>query len=205
MKKIFWLFGVAFLLITFCIVYLIKTGVSLRSAPYIKPTVIQKDIIGEHVHLRLFSDWKNVDYVFWQYDPTSPHFQLEESTRLQILDLLKNQTQIEMSVAPSDQPLDLQNCKKPCWVNTAVAHQLSPNPQIPDFILKQNFITFSWLYFDRLIEVSEKCVELKRLTLDCITPLVIHQNRKKMKIKDAKYFLMNKYLDQDYFIFVENK
>lgn len=205
MKKVFWLMGSAFLLITACIVYLIINGVSLRSAPYIKPTPVQEGVIGSHVHLRLFSDWKNVDYVFWQYNPESPHFALEESTRLQILELLKNQTQIQMNIAASDQASDLQNCPRPCFVNTVQAHQLSPNPVITEWIQSSKFITVSWLYFDRDVQVPQSCVELKRLTLDCITPLVVHQNRKKMKLKDAKYFLMNKYLDQDYFIFVENK
>ena len=204
MKKIFWLLGIAFILITLCIVYLIRTGVSLRPAPYIKPTVIQKDIIGEHVHLRLFSDWTQADYVFWQYNPESPTFNLEESTRIQILELLKNKTGRTFQNALSDHADDIQNCTKPCWINTRKAHQLSPNPKIPDFVKNQNFITISWFYFDREIEVPQSCVELKRMSEPCITPLLVHSLRKKLKKPDASYFFMQKYLDQDYFIFVEN-
>ncbi|UYL10303.1 hypothetical protein B9G69_006885 [Bdellovibrio sp. SKB1291214] len=211
MKKIFALLGLVFAIITFCMIYLVRKGVSLRSEPLIRPTVISADQrnIASHTVLRIFPDLQNNDYILWGVLPESPdtqllmtHFLEEYFKKLQIPPhIIQDGTKAS--------PEEIKNCAKPCWVKMPhdQANTLAGNSLIEEKIIPthKNYLTLTVMPFNGDETVSEFCDQQKRLTLECITPVSVREIHRKMKDPKQLYFFLRKYNERDFFLFVQKE
>lgn len=211
MKWLIAILAAGFVLISACVIYLVKTGVSLRSAPYIKPTVIQDDIgiIAEHISLRLFPDFQSIDYWILEADPENKEW-IENIQKLQghyEKQFKRNITSLVDSDSLTSETV--KACPSPCWIITGKnkAHSLQQKPHAATIIegLGKDYRSLTWIYFNRHQVPSQKCVEEQRLTIGCLPIISVHELEKKMKDENKRYFLLRKYLDRDYFILVQNK
>jgi hypothetical protein len=66
MKKITVILALSFILISACMIYLIRSGVSLRSASLISPSVMSPDrhSIAKGLVVRLFPDLQSARFIF---------------------------------------------------------------------------------------------------------------------------------------------
>lgn len=209
MKTITALIGFAFLLITACILYLVKEGVSLRSAPIIKPSVISQDFhnVPDGIFIRLFPDLQKSHFLVWGVSQNNQEVQKTLSIMKELYEK-EFRTDVHFIYQGEDiTPSDLQKCPKPCWIlvpeNKGSA--LGPRSWLLDQVLAldPDFISISWVPFQRDVQVPESCVQEKRLDLDCLKVLSVQEVAKKFKEKNQRYFLMRKYMDHDYFLFIE--
>lgn len=211
MKTIAGILTVCFVLITASIIYIIRSGVSIRTAPIIKPSAISADFhnVPNGVFLRLFPDFQQADYVLWGLPANST----EAQTTLQLLKErhekeFKNSVTV-LSYEELASPSQIQNCSKPCWILLPEnqAHELHSNSWAHDHLkqTQKNYFTVTWIKFIRTVEVSEKCKNEKRLDLECLKSVSVREVLRKMKDPEARYFFMRKYLDRDYFLFIEDK
>jgi hypothetical protein len=210
MKKIYLIFGIVFAIITACMIYLVKSGVGLRSAPLIRPTVMSPDHsnIAAHVVLRLFPELQEAHYIVWGVLP-----QTEDSQMLLTNFLKEYEKTFHMPAriildAESVDTNEILNCAKPCWllVNKDKANELSSNDFIEKKIqpLNQSYINITVVPFDNTEVVPEKCDSEKRVTADCITPLSVREVQKYLKkAPEQLHFFMRKYNEKDYFLFIQ--
>ncbi|MGZ3772325.1 MAG: hypothetical protein ACXVCY_00530 [Pseudobdellovibrionaceae bacterium] len=209
MKIIVSILTVSFIFITVCIAYLVKSGISIRTAPIIKPSIISNDFenVPQGLFVRLFPDLQQADYILWGISQNSVEVQ-------KTLTALKNQYEKEFKTPVrfifdglKASAQDIEKCSKPCWIYLPEdsAHELKPNTWIQKNIKpsNRNYFTISWVSFTRTIETPEYCLKEKRLDLECLKAISVQEfARKKMSPRD-KYFFVKKYLDTDYFLFVE--
>jgi len=209
MKKIFVVLGLSCLIISACMVYLIRSGVGLRLAPLIKPTVMKPDLsnVAADVVLRLYPEFQTADYVVWGLLPETPQSE-------QLFSLIAEEYQktfpfsvnvIRDAEAATDQ--ELQACAKPCWLMIArdKANELTEKSFLEKRLkpLGKPYFNMSWIDFTKADKVSELCNKEQRLTLDCVGPVAVRDVRKKLKEESAPYFFLRKYNDNDYFLFIE--
>lgn len=211
MKTIIAILTVCFTLITALIIYITRAGVSIRTAPIIKPSAVSKDFhnVPLGIFLRLFPEFQQADYVLFGFPQNSS----EARTTLHLLkERYEKEFKIEVKILVGTETKSLalvQNCLKPCWIilPEAEANELSLNAWIQTNIhpTKRSYFTLTWIPFQRQITVSELCKKEKRLDLECLKAVSIKEVERKMKDINARYFFMRKYLDRDYFLFIENK
>ncbi|MFS4459233.1 hypothetical protein [Bdellovibrio sp. HCB2-146] len=211
MKKIGFLLGGAFVIITVCMLYLVRKGISLRTAPLIKPTEISTDRhnIAEHLVLRLFPELQSNDIILWGILPENAESQaLVQMAASDYERMFKTPVHF-ISNAESATLQDFQNCKKPCWILLAKdkANELTPNEFIDKNIqpLNRPYITLTLVNFTGAEEVTDACENQHRLHLDCLVPLSVRDAKKKMKDPNKLYFFLRKYNDRDYFLFTQTK
>lgn len=195
-------FAAAFILIAGGMFHLINQGVSIRTAPQIKPTLFTSDNLpkqlAENLYLRLFPELQNTDY-WWvgiedtQISLLDPFFALLRDRMVQPITLLKNANEEA-----------IQNCNKPCWIflDPGAASELSGNRYLRNSQFQKS-TTLTFLEFQRDLRPRAKCLEQKRLSLDCLTEISVNEVRKKIK-EPGQYFFMRKYLDRDYFFLQES-
>ncbi len=205
-----WIVGglaTACVIISICIIIIVRSGVSIRSAPLIKPTAIQADprIIGEHLSLRLFPDLQSSHYWLWGVDRQNP----EVYTTLQTIKAAYQKRfqrpihELEATAATAE---TVRLCPQPCWIylDDRKAHELEPNAFIENFIhpTQKDYRTVSWIETPRQVSVPPHCVEEKRLSFDCLAKVSMHEVERKMKSPHPRHFFLRKYLDHDLFIFI---
>ncbi|MGZ3802692.1 MAG: hypothetical protein ACXVB4_00655 [Pseudobdellovibrionaceae bacterium] len=208
MKKITLLLSLAFVLISACMLYLVKVGVSLRAAPIINASIISADRhnMAEGIVYRLSPEFQNAQYVLWGFLPFS-----QESQK--VFELLKAEYEkifhrpvhvlMEGEKASTE---EIRACLKPCWIllPKEKANELLPN----DFInlkirpLAADYFKVTWISFSKREDVPQYCIEEKRLTPECLRVLGIEEAQKKMK-SGAEYFFMKKYKENDFFLFFQ--
>lgn len=209
MKVITSIITIAVIIITVGVLYIIKSGVSIRTAPIIKPSVISANFnnVPEGLFLRLFPDFQQSHYVLFGIPQNSSEVQ-------QTLLILKHRYEQEFKSqvhfifdglnASAD---EIRNCLKPCWIYLPEnsAHGLATNEWLNQKIIPLNKIFFSltWVYFSRTASVPEHCLSEKRLDFDCLKTVSVNEVIRKMKDSQSRYFFVRKYLDNDYFLFVE--
>lgn len=211
MKKIGWLLGLALVIITGCMIYLVVTGVVLRSAPIIKPSVLAPDLAnaGHDVVLRLYPDFSSSHYVLLGLEPQSDETRaLLSAMRAEGEKLLgKSVTILENAGARSRE--ELAACAAPCWLLLPRdgANEMRPNSFIAEKIvtLGRPYMSVSWIGFHRGEPVSETCDREARLDLECLGPIGVREVARKLKDASARYYFMRKYNDRDHFLFVENR
>lgn len=211
MKTIIAILTVCFALITALIIYITRAGVSIRTAPIIKPSAVSQDFhnVPLGIFLRLFPDFQQADYVLFGF----PQDSLEAQTTLKLLkDRYEKEFKTEVKLLIGTEPTTLamiQQCTKPCWIllPEAEANELSANTWIQSNIHPTNrpYFTLTWIPFQRNVTVSEACEKEKRLDLSCLKTVSVKEVERKMKDSNARYFFMRKYLDRDYFLFIETK
>ncbi len=210
MKKVYFILGLALLIISACMIYLVINGVSLRSEPIIKPSAVDsqyKNVTFAVLH-RLFPDFQKTDYVVWGIDPLPSS---EENT---IFELLQNEYAVQFGSKPqlllwNDKMAkeEAQKCKKPCWIilDKENANSLKQNP-ILDRIkesLGSNYFSLTFLDFDRNQIVPKICESEKRLDFKCLLPVSVREVQKYFKDIGTRYFFARAYNEIDYFIFLE--
>jgi len=196
MKIIFSLLAAALLISSGIMFSLVKKGAALRPAGVIAPAEYsaKPELIGQSIALRLFPEFQTAKNVIWYLDgqeelfnhiPESTHTHLQTNSKPELIDLRKN---------PG------ASCFANCWyIQTA-------NTPLPE-VLAQKFkaepaVEIFVQYFDRKEEVSEICENEKILEMKCIGPVSVREVRKKLK-KPGSYFFMRRYMESQFFLFVE--
>ncbi|WP_413559531.1 hypothetical protein [Bdellovibrio sp. HCB209] len=211
MKKIFAILGLVSIVITFCMIYLVRKGVSLRSEPLIRPTVISADQrnIASHTVLRIFPELQNVDYIVWGVLPETgdnqllmTHFVEEYYKKLQFPpQVIQDGTKASAE--------EIAKCSRPCWIKMPhdSANELIPNPFFAEKIkpLNKNYLTVTVMPFNGDEVVPDYCDQQKRISLECITPVSVREIHRKMKDPKQLYFFLRKYNDRDFFLFVQKE
>lgn len=208
MKKITVLLALAFLIISACVIYLVRSGVSLRAAPIIRPSIVTS---GDHnippsLAIRLSPDFQSAHYVLWGALPDGRTEKLMNETKNEY-EKLSHRGVTLLQDPLNASPEDFKKCPAPCWM-------LVPNDQVNEMLenefldqkirpLQSSHISITMVPFKRDVEIPEVCLDQKRLTPDCLKPLSIHAAHRKMKEKGQRYFFMNKYQDRDFFLFIE--
>lgn len=210
MKTITTILTFGFLIITACIIYIIKSGVSIRTAPIIKPSIISQNFenVPQGLFLRLFPDIQQAHYIIWGVSQNSNEVQ-------KTLAIMKERYEHELktpvqfiynSINLSKE--DIEKCKKPCWIYLPedAANELKPNIWIQQNIrsLGREYFTLTWIPFNRNPEIPDYCLKEKRLDLECLKVISIKEVKQKMPENQKRYFFVRKYMDRDYFLFIEN-
>lgn len=210
MKIITSILTVALIIITAGVLYIVKSGVSIRTAPIIKPSIITSDFnnVPEGLFLRLFPDFQQSHYILFGIPQNSSEVQ-------QTLSILKQLYEKEFKMPVNfifdglnASAEEIKNCAKPCWIYLPEngAHGLKTNEWLNKSIIPLNkiFISITWIYFSRTVSVPESCLTEKRLDFECLKAVSIKEIERKLKEENKRYFFVRKYLDTDYFLFVEN-
>lgn len=198
MKIVFAILGAAILISSGVMVFLVKKGAALRPAGVIAPSEIgtKADLIGQSVGLRLFPEFQMAKNVIWYLDvDEEPYVSIPEST------LANYQTNYKPEL--HDLQKDSQaSCatEKSCWyiqlvnvpLSDALLQKVKTEPSIEIFIQ----------YFERDEEVPEVCENEKTLEFKCVRPVSVREVRKKLKTP-APYFFMRRYLDSQFYLFIE--
>jgi hypothetical protein len=203
-KKLIVVLVAAFSLITACMLYLIKEGVSLRLGRVIDPTLMSlgEREIARGIVSRLTPVFQPSKYVVFGIDKEDPQTQA-------LIENLKTEFARDFKVAPKIVDADsdfLSTCEAHCWVMTSPGE--STHLQKSELIEKlestgDRYFTISVLRFDRDADLPKHCESEKRISIDCITPLAVRESRRKFK-EEAPYFFVRNYNEQDYFLFLEN-
>lgn len=210
MKNISILIAIAFLFISATVIYLIRTGVSVRTAPIIRPSPITRNglNIAQGLVLRLAPEFLTSHYIIWGVLP-----QTEESENIlkMIQDEYEKLHQKKVTVindAHAASPEKIQNCRAPCWIFVPrdEANEMAPNEFFQKRIrsLGRPYTTISIIYFSKIPEISQVCLEQKRLSYNCLKELAIHEAKRKMKNEQERYFFMKKHLEKDFFLFIQD-
>jgi hypothetical protein len=209
MKKLILLVAFGFVVISACLVYLVKSGIALRSAPQIKPSVIAADFhnVPQGLFLRLYPDLQPAYYFLWGVSYDSPEVQ---KTIFALKDQYEKEFRRPVQIlfsGPQLTPEAVRNCASPCWLILASgqAHELGRNELIETHIKPhlRTYTTLTWIDFDGVAEVPERCQIQKFLDLECLKLVSVREVQKKMKDPRQRYFFMRKYLDHDFFLFVQ--
>ncbi len=207
MKKIITLLSLAFVFISACLVYLIIHGVSLRTAPLIKPsTFITMEEVAEKLVLRLFPDFQSSDYVLWGVLPLNAESQqLLESMQKDYEKVFHRKVSL-LRNAREASPEDLRKCGAPCWLllPREEANELKSPNFFESKILPLNRPSFNvtWMNFSPTEQPSQTCLEEKRLDLECVEKLSVRDTQKKMQ-GPGRFFFLRKYNERDFFIFIQ--
>lgn len=211
MKTFFALFGIFCVVATAILITLTHDGVSVRTAPIISPSLQGEEYknVAKSVVSRLFPDFQMSHYVVIG----SP-----ENLKMgpQIINEIKigfeEQFKKTVTLLSDNENLTaeaISKCLQPCWILTSEtqANELSENNKIPQILNKiENGKHFhiTLVPFSEVQDPSQDCIAEKRLSLECLIPVSIHEVRKKFKDPKASYFFMRKYQDRDYFLFIQN-
>ncbi|WP_413290396.1 hypothetical protein [Bdellovibrio sp. HCB337] len=208
MKKLIILLALAFVIISVCMIYLVKSGVSLRSAPIIRPSDMSEDRsnIAHALVYRLSPEFKDAHYILWGFLPQNSESQkVFAHTRTEYEKVFQQPVHI-LENAEAATEADLQACEKPCWllVSKDKAHELTKNEFIEQKLrpLNRSYFSMTWLAFTKAEQVPDFCVQEKRLTLECLRVLGIHEFQRKMK-PGHQHFFLKKYKDTDFFLFFQ--
>lgn len=209
MKKIQILFGLSFAIISACMVYLVWSGVSLRSSSLIRPSIMSADRhnVAKGLVTRLFPELQTAHYILWGVLPET-----EESQKVLSFFAEEYEATFKLPIhilrnAESATEEELKNCQKPCllFMPQEKAHELDQNEFIEKRIkpLKKDYFNITWVPFLNNETVPGVCENKKRLTLECLIPLSIRDVKKKIKDPQKLYFFLRKYNDRDYFLFIQ--
>jgi hypothetical protein len=199
-KKIYWIFGIVFLIISLAMVAIVKRGVTLKLQPLIKPTQMEINLepMARHLFLRLFPDFQQAEYVIWNFESETKDTKLFYSQ-------ISSRFESEMKKINFFDPNSslLEDCLAPCWMTSTSLSQLTE--------LKQKFagtdkkwIVIHWKSYHAVEDVSEVCLNQKVLSEDCIRPVAVNDVKKRLKDPKARYFFLKKYLDRDFYLFVKS-
>lgn len=209
MKRIFAAIILSLIIISACIIYLVRSGISLRAAPIIQPSVM--DANGENVakslNVRLFQELQNSRFVIWGVSPETAETSRLLSQAAEEYERVFHKPVQFIRDAEGASAEYLRACGNPCWLTVASsrANQLSTNTFIKDSILTlaEPFFTITIVPFVAGVQVPEDCEGEKRLSLRCFVPISVRNVRRKMKDPEKRHFFLNKYYENDFFLFIQ--
>jgi hypothetical protein len=209
MKKITGIIILAMIIISVCVLLLVKSGISLRADSLISPSAMSDGIQGVSaaVTSRLFPDFQKARYTLFGFLPfTEDSRKLFEQMQLDYEKSFHTTVNI-LEFNPHLTAEVFEACTKPCWVlmDHDKANQLKENPILEKFIrpLDDSFFTLTYMTFNSGVKASDACMSEKRLDFECLTPVLVQQNERKIKPHQRNFFL-NSYKETDFFIFVQN-
>lgn len=210
MKKINVLIICSLLVVTACMLYLVKQGISLRSAPLIQPSVMDADKknVAVSVIQRMHQNFEDVDYVVLGVKEDSPEDQqlvrmmaeeYEKVFKAPVRFLVQNES-ISEEV--------MQACTRPCWILSTPekTHFLDGSNAWADqhlIPLQKPYLSLSIMSFTGDEQVSDECHQQKRLSFDCLVPVSVREIKRRMKKPDQKYFFLRQYNGEDFFLFLQ--
>lgn len=206
MKWLVALFACAFVFISGVLVYLTQAGTSLRTAPLIKPTIITASPynVPEHVFLRLFPEFQRTNIWVIGLD-NSQSSEIEFLTKLQ--QKAESAFKKQLIILPEQAALTVDiatTCQNSCWILTTKnnAASISQSP-LHEAIKGKSYLTLSLRNFTRSLRPSETCLKAQIIPLECMDSLAYQEVKKKLEREAQPQFFARKYLDKDYFIFIE--
>lgn len=194
MKKANIIIGLALLLITGCIGFLFFNGIGLRFAKLIKPSIYGKEA-ADAVVIRMFPDFSERQILILGVPADQPEAQI-------FTDHLKDAYTRHFKAEPRiiTDVEKLETCKGPCWLVTRREEAHSLDDEREEFRkISKNYLSI--FIFDQNAEPSEECKAKLRLDLNCLRDLSIREASRKMKTPDT-YFFLNKYADNNFFVFI---
>lgn len=200
MKKITLILSLAFIIIASCMIYLWRGGVSVRTEPLVKPSPIDSELnnISFAIVHRLFAELQTHDVIVWGLDVKNPeHLQVFEKAKSEFEVLFKK----SVSVASGLDQQQLMSCQNPCWVLS----DAQAAPAITQMFLDQMKVSYNFTLIDFKWStlVPEECEKAKLLKLNCIGPVAIRDVQRKIKKFDQRYFFVRRYLEKDYYLFIQ--
>lgn len=209
MNRVFSAIVLSLLIISACIVYLVRSGISLRAAPIIQPSHMDADggNVAKSLNVRLFQELQNSHYVVWGVLPETAESALLISKAAEEYEKIFHKSVQFIRDAEGASPEYLRACAKPCWLTVArtKANQLSANPFIQNNILSldEPFFTITIVPFKPDEIVPDGCDGEKRLSLRCFAPISVRSVRRKIKVPGKRHFFLNKYYENDFFLFIQ--
>jgi len=196
MKKVSILLGVALLMITAILIFLLKSGGALKPAGVIKPAEIGSDpgLIGRAIALRLFPEFHAAQNVIW-------YLEAPEEILAKIPEIAHLNYQNPQKPALHDLRQDQQNiCVGNCWYIRQAGSTL------PETLLQkmktEKSLEIHIQYFDRNEPVPDTCEKEKILEPKCIKPISVREIRRKLKT-EAPHFFMQRYQSSQFYLFIE--
>lgn len=173
MKKVSVLIALASLVILACMVYLLRSGISLSPAVLIKPSHFSsQEMIAEAVVQRLFP-------------------QLTEYKNWELISALTSES--ELFVA--------QIRRAHSNVNVVAKSNLGNEQDVLDTTAEPRL--YVQTYAAGSFDLSKDCETMKRLNYRCFVEISLHKSRRKMKDDGKKYFLMTSYLERHYLVLIQ--
>lgn len=174
MKKLIFLISIASIVIAACMIYLIKTGISLSPAVLIKPSHFDSEstVVAATVQ-RLFP-------------------QLSEYKRWGVTSDMKSQALGDLIVS------EIRKEHNDVALTMDAAFE-NPQPLQADGAARLYVQRFTRSEFP----LSLECENMKRLNSKCFIEVSLHKSRRKIKDDGKKYFLMTSYLDRHFLLLVE--
>ena len=196
MKIVYSFIAAALLISTGVMFTLVKKGAALRPMGVITPAEIgvSSELMGKSIGLRLFPDFQTSKNVIWYLDITEePYSSVPESTLLNYQSNFKPKL-VDLRIDPA------ASCADGCWYiqspNTPLTAELQQKiktePSLEIYIQK----------FQRDEDVPELCESEKILDAQCVRPVSVREVRKKIKTPVAHFF-MRRYMDSQFYLFVE--
>jgi len=210
MKKIIYLIVFGCLIITACILHLVKKGISLRPESLISPSAASANLqnLPLAIFSRLLPQFEESQDVVFGFLPMSSESQKFFDSLQEEYQTNSHQQVTVINTSTAVGSKNLETCTKACWILTSLenANQLRPNPFIDQTIRPRNskFITLTWMPFSLPVKVPMDCFSEKRLDFSCFQLLSIQSSQRKIKA-DQRNFFLNSYNGKDYFLFVENQ
>ena len=192
MKKVNGLIILGVLIIVSCMIYLQQSGISLRIARLIKPTILKEQplYISTSVVKRLFPDFQKSKIVLIALPSSKKSVLFLKDLRQSYQKLFRKTPQIIES------PDALLECQQDCWIPLPpeAGHHLETNEFIINHVqpLQKPYFTLTVFQFSRNETPYESCMNQKRLQFHCLRGISIVQAKRKMKAPDKKYFFIKK-------------
>lgn len=207
MKRLIALISLGFLIISVCMVYLVKNGISLRPATLIKPSVAEKDLknVAQGLLVRMYPEFEKSHYIVWGIAPGAETSQLLGMIQQDY----EKMFHLNVHVLGGAETLSfeqIKDCAKPCWLLTTPEHanELNENSFITKTVRTQGhpYANVSMLSFALNEKAPEHCLREKRLTLPCLKSLSAQAAQRKIKTPE-RYFFLKKYNNNDFFLFLQ--
>lgn len=167
----------ASLFVVGCMVYLLKTGISLSPAVMIRPSVYAtEDVILESSVQRLFPYFSQ--YKEWVIVPESQD--------------LKNKAEALKVLILKEHP------------NTRIEIKAFNDSEAPLRVLSRQTIFLS-PFLANDFPISTRCKNMQRLDYKCFKEVSLHKSRRKFKDLSKDYFMMTAYLDTNFLILIQKR
>lgn len=178
--------------------FLLKKGAALRPAGVIAPAEIgsKSELIAESIALRLFPEFQKVKNVIWHLDIREEPF--SEIAEMTLQNYQNNQKPYLFDLRKNPEA----KCENSCWYIQSLNQPLDSS--IADKIKNEPSLEIYVQNFERDEEVSAICENEKILEFKCIRPISVREVKKKFK-KPMPYFFMRRYMDSQFYLFIEKK
>ncbi len=197
MKTIALVLSLAFLIIGWVLISLVRNGGALKPAGLIKPAEIGSEVvhIGRQISVRLYPDFQEARFVVWRLESGDDRFmKIVEAARVEYQAAAKPVLSDLREMGQDD------GCQKNCWY---ISDLTTPLPESVTKDAKSGeFVEIFVQVFKRDEVVPDACETEKILTLQCVRPISVREVRRKLKTP-APHVFMQRYLKSQFYLFLE--